>query len=73
MKLTDLQLVVQIIDLASEKGVFKGADLKTVGEVRERIIDFVKANAQQVQGNQKETTEAATEGAQANESNTETK
>lgn len=65
MKLTDLQLVVQIIDLASEKGVFKGADLKTVGEVRERIIDFVKANAQQVEGNK--------EGAPANEPNTETK
>ena len=45
MKLTDLQLAVQIIDLASEKGVFKGGDLKTVGEVRERIIDFIKLNA----------------------------
>ena len=63
--LTDLQLVVQIIDLASEKGVFKGADLKTVGEVRERIIEFVKANAQAVEGNK--------EGAPANESNTEAK
>lgn len=67
MKLTDLQLVVQIIDLASEKGVFKGADLKTVGEVRERIIEFVKANAQQVEGNGNK------EGAPADESNTETK
>lgn len=69
MKLTDLQLVVQIIDLASEKGVFKGADLKTVGEVRERIIEFVKANAQQVEGN----AQSAAEGAPANEPNTETK
>lgn len=50
MKLTDLQVVIQIIDLASEKGVFKGADLKTVGEVRERIIEFVKANAKPVEG-----------------------
>jgi hypothetical protein len=69
MKLTDLQLVVQIIDLASEKGVFKGADLKTVGEVRERIIEFVKANAQPVEGN----TQPAVEGAPVNEPNTETK
>jgi hypothetical protein len=68
MKLTDLQLVVQIIDLASEKGVFKGADLKTVGEVRERIIEFVKANAQPVESNQQ-----AAEGAATNEPNTETK
>jgi len=67
MKLTDLQLVVQIIDLASEKGVFKGADLKTVGEVRERIIEFVKANAQQVPA------QPEAEGAATNESNTETK
>lgn len=65
MKLTDLQLVVQIIDLASEKGVFKGADLKTVGEVRERIIEFVKTNSQPIEGNK--------EGAPADESNTETK
>ena len=50
MRLTDLEVVVQIIDLASEKGVFKGADLKTVGEVRERIIEFVKANAKPVEG-----------------------
>ena len=28
MKLSDLQVVVQIIDLAAEKGIFKGADLK---------------------------------------------
>jgi hypothetical protein len=60
MRLTDLQVVVQIIDLATEKGVFKGADLKPVGEVRERIIEFIKANAKPVEGN------ATTEGA-ANE------
>lgn len=59
MRLTDLQVVVQIIDLATEKGVFKGADLKPVGEVRERIIEFIKANAKPVEG--------AAEGA-ANES-----
>ena len=68
MKLSDLQVVVQIIDLAAEKGIFKGADLKTVGEVRERIIEFVKANAQPVEGT------PAPEGAAANEStDTETK
>lgn len=70
MKLTDLQLVVQIIDLASEKGVFKGADLKTVGEVRERIIEFVKANAQQVPP---QPAESVAEGVTSDEPNTETK
>jgi len=58
MKLSDLQVVVQIIDLAAEKGLFKGADLKTVGEVRERIINFVKENAKPIDA----------EGVAANES-----
>jgi hypothetical protein len=67
MKLSDLQVVVQIIDLAAEKGIFKGVDLKTVGEVRERIIDFVKANAQSVEGT------PTPEGATNESSGTETK
>lgn len=47
MTLSDLQLIVQIIDLGAERGLYKGADLKTVGDLRERIIGFVKANAPQ--------------------------
>lgn len=49
MKLSDLQLTVQIIDLAAEKGLFKGPDLKTVGEVRERMIAFIQANSKQAE------------------------
>lgn len=49
MRLSDLQTVVQIIDLAAEKGLFKGPDLKTVGEVRERVIEFVKENSKQTE------------------------
>ena len=58
MRLTDLQVVVQIIDLATEKGVFKGADLKPVGEVRERIIEFIKANSKPVEGAEGATNES---------------
>lgn len=47
MTLADLQLIVQIIDLGAERGLYKGADLKTVGDLRERVISFVKANAPQ--------------------------
>jgi hypothetical protein len=43
----DLAVAVQIIDLASEKGLFKGGDLKPVGEVRERLVAFIKENAPQ--------------------------
>ena len=45
VSLTDLAVAVQIIDLASEKGLFKGGDLKPVGEVRERLIAYIKENA----------------------------
>ena len=58
MTLSDLQLIVQIIDLGAERGLYKGADLKTVGDLRERVITFVKANAPQ----------PAAEGEVANES-----
>lgn len=43
--LSDLAVAVQIIDLASEKGLFKGGDLKPVGEVRERLVEYIKQNA----------------------------
>jgi hypothetical protein len=43
LSVNDLAVAVKIIDLASERGLFKGVDLKTVGEVRERFVDFIKA------------------------------
>lgn len=66
MRLTDLQVVVQIIDLATEKGVFKGADLKPVGEVRERIIEFIKQNAKPVEGSAEGKQEGASNESAAN-------
>jgi hypothetical protein len=45
LNVNDLVVVVKIIDLASEKGVFKGVDLKPIGEVRERLVEFIKASA----------------------------
>ena len=44
LNINDLVVAVKIIDLASEKGVFKGVDLKSVGEVRERFVEFIKAS-----------------------------
>lgn len=43
LSVNDLAVAVKIIDLASERGIFKGVDLKTVGEVRERFVEFIKA------------------------------
>lgn len=42
ININDLAMMVKIIDLGSEKGIFKGQDLKPVGDLRERMIEFVK-------------------------------
>jgi hypothetical protein len=39
--------MVQIIDMAAEKGLFKGPDLKLVGDLRDRVITFVQTNSKQ--------------------------
>jgi hypothetical protein len=41
----DLALAVRIIDLAAERGAFKGVDLTAVGSCRDRLATFVTANA----------------------------
>jgi hypothetical protein len=53
LNINDLAMVVKIIDLGSEKGIFKGADLKPVGDLRERIVEFVK----QVEASKEQTDE----------------
>ena len=40
--LNDMALVVRIIDIAAERGTFKGPDLQTVGALRTKFVDFVK-------------------------------
>ena len=57
LNVNDLAMVVKIIDLGSEKGIFKGADLKPVGDLRERIVEFVK----QVTENKEEANESTSE------------
>jgi len=56
LNIQDLAMMVKVIDLSSEKGVFKGADLKPVGDLRERIVEFVK----QVEATSKEQTNEST-------------
>lgn len=58
LNVNDLAMVVKIIDLGSEKGIFKGADLKPVGDLRERIVEFVKqVEAAKEQDNESTSTE----------------
>jgi hypothetical protein len=43
--MNDIALAVRIIDLAAERGAFKGVDMTTVGTCRDRLAAFVTANA----------------------------
>jgi hypothetical protein len=56
LNINDLAMVVKVIDLGSEKGIFKGPDLKPVGDLRERIVEFIK----QVEATQGEANESTT-------------
>jgi len=44
INLSDLALVVQIIDACTKRGAFEGNELVTIGQLRNKIETFVKAN-----------------------------
>ena len=41
LSVTDLAVLKNIIDLASERGAFRGSELKTVGEVYDKLTTFL--------------------------------
>ena len=43
LTVADLRNVRAIIDLSSSRGAFRGAELKTVGEVYEKLDTFLKS------------------------------
>jgi len=45
--LNDLAATVQLIDVCSKRGAFEGPELSTIGGLRQRITDFLKAAAPQ--------------------------
>jgi len=47
--ISDLQNVLVLIDLASNRGTFRGAELASVGALYERIQTFVQAISPPVQ------------------------
>lgn len=47
LTLNDFVSVINIIDVCTERGSFKGNELLTVGTIRERLAAFVKANTPQ--------------------------
>lgn len=42
--INDLSAMVQVIDVVSERGAFKGNELEVVGILRGRITRFIEAN-----------------------------
>ena len=40
----DLAAMVQVIDVVSERGAFKGPELESIGHLRGRITRFIEAN-----------------------------
>lgn len=44
LSIQDMALVLRIVDLASERGAFKGAELSTVGSIRDKVAGFIKEN-----------------------------
>jgi hypothetical protein len=47
LSLNDLAATVQLIDVCSKRGAFEGPELSTIGALRQRITDFLKAAAPQ--------------------------
>lgn len=59
LTLNDFTAVVNIIDVCTERGAFKGNELLTVGTIRERLAAFVKAHTPQEAPVQNEANESA--------------
>ena len=56
--LNDIANVVRIIDVASQRGAFRGPELSQVGTVHDRLMKFLEAN----QPKQEDGKPAATDG-----------
>ena len=44
ISINDINLALQVIDVCSERGAFKGSELKDIGILRNRLYDFIEAN-----------------------------
>jgi len=57
----DFDNVVKIIDIVTQRGAFRGEELKGVAEVREKFVEAVQKFVQEKQKAQGATTEAPAE------------
>jgi len=56
LSITDLAAVKNIIDVAASRGAFKAAEMKTVGEVYDKLTVFLNTVIQQAEAEQAEAT-----------------
>ena len=49
VSLQDIATVVNIIDVCTERGAFKGNEIYGVGAIREKLAAVVKANTKEVE------------------------
>lgn len=61
----DLQVVLQIIELASNRGAFKGGELSAVGQIFDKINNFVTVFTKQAEEAAANENEANQQAAQA--------
>jgi hypothetical protein len=64
----DFNAILQIIDVASSRGAFKGEELSSIGTVRDRVNAFVTYHTPKTGETEKET---ATPGAEVTEETSE--
>lgn len=54
ISLSDLQLLAQIVDLASSRGAFRGPELTTIGTIFDKLSAFLAFVQQQQEANEAE-------------------
>ena len=65
INLTDLSLLLEIIDLASSRGAFKAAELSNIGAVYDRVGGFLKFVSDQQQASAEQNKEDQAEEVQS--------
>ena len=67
----DLAVVLQLINVVTERGAFKAAELSSVGAIHDRVKAFVDFHTPKEEKTSEENTEETTEGAAATEESAE--
>ena len=52
ISITDLAVIKNMIDVACERGAFRAAEMKTVGEVYEKLVSFLDLAIAQAEAEQ---------------------